>query len=192
MKTTPRSLNFAIKIFIVFSLVGVSFSATAKDLTVNGKNLKHLGEGLREFLFIDIYKMNAYSESGACTPTEIVYKNETKMLTLTMIRSIPKDRLTSNLRSTFEDNLPKKGDIEGLKKKIDTFLSMFKKDLDAGTDVDIIYTPGKGTIIKEKGKQIGQATAGKDFAELVWRSYFGGNTCCKALKSSIIEACKKK
>ena len=192
MKTSIRNLSTAMKISILLGLLTLPLSAGANDTVVDGKSLKHLGEGLREFLFIDIYKMNAYSESGLCTPNDIVYKNETKMLTLTMIREIPKDRLTDNLKSTFEDNLPQKGDVEGLKKKIDTFLAMFKKDLTAGTNVDIIYSPGKGTMIREKGRQIGQTTPGKDFAELVWRSYFGGNTCCKSLKSSIISSCKSK
>jgi hypothetical protein len=192
MRPTSRSLLQIVAPFTLLCLLVNPISLAANDVNVNGKSLKHLGEGLREFLWVDIYKMNAYSESGSCKPTDIVYKNETKMLSLKMIRSIPKDRLTSNLRSTFEDNLPKKGDVEGLKKKIDSFLSMFKKDLNSGTVVDIVYSPGQGTIIKEKGKQVGKATPGKDFADLVWRSYFGGNTCCKSLKLSILEACRKK
>lgn len=190
MRSISKSILNTIKVGALLSLLTVSISASAE--TVEGKELKFIGEGLREFLFIDIYKLAAYSESGACKPTDIVYKNETKMMRLKMMRDIPAGRLKSNLRSTFEDNLPKKGDIEGLKKKIDSFLSMFKQDLKSGAKVDIIYSPAQGTIIKRNGKTIGHATKGKDFSELVWRSYFGGNTCCIGLKESIIEACNAK
>ncbi len=188
MSSFIKQLSTIVKAGTLLCLLAVSISANAEN--VNGKELKLLGEGLREFLFIDIYKLAAYSESGACRPTDIVYKNETKMMRLKMMRDIPADRLKSNLKSTFEDNLPKKGDIEGLKKKIDTFLAMFKQDLKAGNKIDIIYTPGQGTIIKKNGQKIGHATAGKDFSDLVWRSYFGGNTCCKGLKSEILKTCK--
>ena len=190
MSSIIKRTSTIIKAGTLLCLLAASVSVKAE--TVNGKELKLLGEGLREFLFIDIYKLAAYSESGACKPTDIVYKNETKMMRLKMMRDIPADRLKSNLRSTFEDNLPQKGDIEGLKKKIDSFLSMFKDELTAGSKVDIIYTPGQGTIIKRNGKQIGHPTKGKDFSELVWRSYFGGNTCCSGLKKSIINICNEK
>jgi hypothetical protein len=175
--------------------IALSFSPAGeteeKSLVVNGKPLKLLGTGLREFLFIDIYSLSAFSESGACKPTDIVYKSETKALRLTMLRNIPVDRLTSNLKSTFEDNMPKKGDIEALQKKIESFLSYFKKDLTKGTEVEITYVPGQGTIARRNGRAMGPAIRGSDFAQLVWRSYFGGNTCCSSLKSEIISACKK-
>ena len=192
MKLTTKRMTHGIKIVTLLCLLTSAMTASAKDVNIDGKNLTYLGEGLREFLFIDIYKLGAYSESGACKPTDIIYKDETKMMKLKMIRAIPIDRLKSNLKSTFEDNLPTKGDVEGLKKKIDSFLAMFKKDLSAGTEVDIVYSPGKGTRIRTNGKALGSATPGKDFSELVWRSYFGSKTCCKSLKSDIISACKKK
>ena len=185
-----KIIKKSIVFLFVFSFC-IAGQAAEKSINVNGKPLKLLGTGLREFLFIDIYSLSAFSESGACKPSEIVYKNEPKALRLTMLRNIPVDRLTSNLKSTFEDNMPKKGDTAELKKKIDTFLSYFKKDLSKGTAVEITYAPGQGTIAKRNGKPVGPATKGKAFAELVWRSYFGGNTCCAGLKSDIINACQK-
>jgi hypothetical protein len=174
-------------LILSFCLAG---QAADNSITVAGKPLKILGTALREFIFIDIYELTAYSESGACTPTKIVYTNEPKALRLKMLKNIPIGRLTSNLRSTFEKNMPEKGDKAALQKKIDTFLSYFKKDLPKGTKVDITYAPGQGTIAKTNGKPVGPATKGKDFADLVWRSYFGGKTCCPGLKKDILKACK--
>jgi hypothetical protein len=171
-------------------LTALSGIAYAGNPVVGGKSLRLIGSGLREFLFIDIYSLAAYSQSGDCAPGKIVYNNEPKSMRLKMARDIPAGRLTSNLRETFEDNLPKNGDVPGLKKKIDDFLGRFKNDLKEGAYVEINYVPGKGTSVKENGKAMGAPVPGRDFAELIWRSYFGGNTCCKSLKADIIKQCK--
>jgi hypothetical protein len=171
-------------------LTAPAFSAHAEDITVGGKTLKMLGSGLREFLFIDIYTLSAFSESGDCTPGKIVYSSEVKSMHLKMMRDIPAERLKENLKGTFENNMPEKGDIEGLKKKIDDFLGRFKNDFKTGANVEINYIPGQGTTVKENGKSIGAVVQGRDFAELVWRSYFGANSAAPGLKSDILEQCK--
>ena len=180
----------AVQLIAVLCLLAAVIPASAGNVTVGGKQLKLLGSSVREFLFIDIYNLAAYSVSGECEPGKIVYNNEPKSMRLKMVRDIPIDRLTSNLRSTFEDNYPKKGDIPGLKKKIDDLLGRFKNDLKSGASVEINYVPGQGTQVVENGKALGAPVPGRDFAELVWRSYFGGNTCCGSLKKNIIEQCK--
>ena len=180
----------AVQLTAVLYLLTLVIPASAGNVTVGGKQLKLLGSSVREFLFIDIYNLAAYSQSGECEPGKIVYNNEPKSMRLKMVRDIPIDRLTSNLRSTFEDNFPKKGDIPGLKKKIDDLLGRFKNDLKSGASVEINYVPGQGTQVVENGTALGAPVPGRDFAELVWRSYFGGNTCCGSLKKNIINQCK--
>ena len=161
-----------------------------KTKNVAGKSLKLLGTALREFLFIDIYKLSAYSESGDCKQSAVIYNSEIKMLVLSMKKTLPKDRLVSTLRETFIDNLPAGKDNTELKNKIDVFLSYFTHDIKKGSYIEIIYLPGRGTMIKQNGDQLGSITKGKGFADLVWRSYFGPNTCCPGLKSDILSECK--
>ncbi len=186
-----RKLSVAVSLLMAITLSLPAYSASPPStVTVAGKTLKLLGRGLREFLLIDIYNVDAYSQSGACAPGKIVYTTEVKMLRLSMIRDIPVKRLTSELSGTFEDNMPKKGDIAALKKQIDSFLTYFKKDLKSGDQVEISYVPGKGSTVKQNGKALGPTLPGRDFAELAWRSYFGGNTCCKQVKKMVIEQCK--
>jgi hypothetical protein len=192
MKSTSsplKSMTMAI-VFVGVSLLSLSGNATDSTITVNDKTLKLIGAGLREFLFIDIYRMSAYSESGDCNPSKIVYKNETKALRLKMLRGIPAERMRSTLRDTLDDNLPKDKDNTVLKQKIESFLARMDKDLDSGAYVELIYIPGQGTIAKRNGQRLG-VTPGKDFADLLWKSYFGGNSCCSSLRSSILEKCRK-
>ena len=184
-----KNMSMAV-VFVGLSLLCMNGNTTDSVITINGKTLKLIGSGLREFLFIDIYRMSAYSESGDCKPSKIVYKNETKALRLKMLRGIPAERMRSTLRDTLADNLPKNKDNTALKQKIESFLARMDKDLESGAYVELIYIPGQGTIAKRNGKRLG-VTPGKDFADLLWKSYFGGDTCCSGLKSSILKACKQ-
>jgi hypothetical protein len=106
-----------------------------------------------------------------------------------MMRDIPRDRLVSNFRKSLEKNLPDKNAAE-LQGKIDTFLGYIRSDLAEGSVAEIFYAPSKGTLIKHQGRLLGAPVPGKDFADLVWRAYFGPKTCCSGLKEDIIEACK--
>lgn len=183
-----------LSVFVVLFLLAHNSFSWAQDsgsISVEGKPLRLLGTGLREFLIFDIYKMSAYSESGECKVAAIVHKDEAKALRLVMERSIPKERLVSNLRSTFMKNMPKDDDVTKMLNTIDEFLSYFRTDLSKKTDIVIVYSPGSGTTVKQNGKVLGPSIVGKDFSELLWKSYFGENTCCSSLKSEIIEQCNK-
>lgn len=160
-----------------------------KNKTVAGKSLKLLGTALREFLFIDIYQLSAYSESGSCKQSSVIYDSEVKMLVLSMKKTLPRERLVSTLKETFMDNLPKGKDNKLLVQKIETFLSYIKDDFQKHSYVEIIYLPDRGTMLKQNGKVLGAITKGKDFSDLIWRSYFGPNTCCPGLKSDILDEC---
>ena len=186
-----RFFSAAAMMLSVAAIVVPGLAADApKTVSVAGKSLKLLGSGLREFLFVDIYELHAYSESGSCSTNDIINKEEVKALYLVTMRDIPIGRLKSNLKSTFEKNLPS-GDSSALQKKIDSFLAMFTQDLPKGARVEIAYVPGTGTKITIDGKAVGSVTPGSDFGQLIWRSYFGSNPASKGLKEEILEGCGK-
>ena len=188
--TAKAAIILSVILFAGTVSPGHASAAMPKTKSVAGKSLKLLGTALREFLFIDIYKLSAYSESGECKQSSVIYKSEVKMLVLSMKKTLPKKRLVSTLRETFMNNLPEGKDNTELKNKIDVFLSYFTKDIKKGSYLEIIYIPGRGTMLKQNGAQLGKNTKGKGFSDLVWRSYFGPKTCCPGLKSDIIQECK--
>lgn len=187
----PGKWTAVLSIAIMSSVCTIGSTADS-TVTVKGKTLTLIGAGLREFLMFDIYKMAAYSESGSCAPNDIIRKNEIKTLRLFMLKDIPASRMRSTLRSTLEDALEEGKDNSALQKKIDAFLARMDRDLKTGDYVELTFLPGKGTLIKRNGKRLGGFTPGKDFADLLWASYFGKKTCCKSLKSDILGQCKKK
>ena len=194
MKTSKIWLARASLTTLLVLGTATGFHAKASDssfppsVTVEGSQLRRIGSGLREFLFIDIYLLGAYSQSGSCDPTAIVSKDEPRYMKLKMMRDIPRDRLVSNFRKSLEKNLPDNASAT-LKSKVDTFLGYIKSDLPEDSVAEIYYAPGKGTIIKHQGTRLGAPVQGKDFADVVWRAYFGPKTCCSDLKEDILEAC---
>ncbi len=193
----PKTHSFAsawtIALAIGLALTGTYAGATAPSfpasVTVEGKQVHRIGSGLREFLWLDIYVMGAYSSSGSCNPRSMVSTDESRYLRLYMEREIPKSRMVSNLKGSLEDNLPANASAQ-LKAKVQTFVGYIKSDFKEGSMVEIYYVPGKGTGLKKDGRRLGPNIPGKDFADTVWRAYFGRNTCCSGLKRQIIESCR--
>ncbi|RME24035.1 MAG: hypothetical protein D6806_10235 [Deltaproteobacteria bacterium] len=161
------------------------------QLTVEGKQLKLVGAGLREKWFFDVYTMGAYTESGSCDKARIIKDDEVKMLRINMLRDVSAEKMASTIGESFEEHMPKNAD-EKLKKQRRTFESYFKKECSEGTVLEFIYVPGKGTILKQNGKEMGPVLEGKAFQEVLWDIYFGKDTCCDDLIEQIIDGCKKR
>lgn len=171
--------------------VTVEGSKYPATITVEGKNLKLIGAGLREKWFFDVYTMGAYSESGSCNLSEIVNKTEVKYLRLDMKRDVSAEKMSSSIGESFEEHMPKNAPAK-LKQQRKTFESLFKNECTEGTVLEFVYIPGKGTTLKQNGKELGPPLEGDGFQKVLWDIYFSKNTCCDGLLEQIQETCKKK
>jgi hypothetical protein len=185
---------------LVFSLLLLSASAAAAatiegqqyddQITVEGKQLKLVGVGLREKWFFNVYTMGAYTESGDCQPARIIGDEEVKVLHLKMLRDVSAKKMSSTISESFSEHMP--GDAsEQLKAQRKTFESYFTAECSKGTELKFVYLPGTGTIYYQNGKQMGPPLEGKAFQEVLWDIYFGEKTCCKDLRQQILKSCKK-
>ncbi len=188
------------RFFLAIAVLCLLPSGFASGLTVEGKNypatiskqgkdLKLIGAGLREKWFFDVYAMGAYSESKACAVTDIVNKDEAKMLRLDLLRDVSAEKMATTIGESFEEHMPKNASPE-LKKQRKTFASYFKKECTEGTVLEFIYVPGQGTFLFQDGKEMGPVMKGKDFHVVLWDIYFGKETCCDDLKEDILKTCK--
>lgn len=169
--------------------MGGPTSASSETVTLNGRHLKHIGTGLKEYLLFDIYTLDAYSESGACEPKNIVYDSEAKLVRFTMQRSVPLGYLWWQIKEAFEKNMPQlqAAELNRLNQRIASFLALFKADLPEGTILEIAYVPGKGSTVTENGRPLGPPIPGRDFQELAWSSFLGGDSYCEKM---IITQCQ--
>jgi hypothetical protein len=160
-------------------------------LSIEGKDLKLIGAGLREKWFFDVYSMGAYSETGSCDTEAIIQNDEVKYLRLDMLRDVSAEKMSNTIGESFEEHMPKNASAE-LKAQHKTFMGYFKDECKKKTVIEFTYVPGTGTHLKQNGKEMGPVLAGADFARVLWDIYFGEDTCCSGLKDDILESCKKK
>ena len=159
------------------------------QITVEGKTLKLVGAGLREKWFFDVYTMAVYSESGKCDLKGLIDADELKYLRLDMLRDVSAEKMSSTLAESFGKHMPK-GASQELKEQIKTFKGYFKDECKEGVVLEMYYVPGKGTVIKQDGKQLGPPLEGKDFGKVLFDIYFGKDTCCEDLMEQIKKSCK--
>ena len=173
---------------LALTVEGQSYPAS---LQIEGKTLKLVGAGLREKWFFDVYTMAAYSESGSCDRQRLIKDDEVKLLKLNMLRDVSAQKMASTIGESFEEHMPKNADAQ-LKAQRRTFESYFKKECSEGTVLEFMYVPGKGTLLKQNGEEMGPVLEGKAFQEVLWDIYFGKDTCCDDLIEQIEESCRKK
>ncbi|RLB53219.1 MAG: hypothetical protein DRI34_13715 [Deltaproteobacteria bacterium] len=173
---------------LALTVEGQSYPAS---LQIEGKTLKLVGAGLREKWFFDVYTMAAYSESGSCDRQRLIKDDEVKLLKLNMLRDVSAQKMASTIGESFEEHMPKTADAQ-LKAQRRTFESYFKKECSEGTVLEFMYVPGKGTLLKQNGEEMGPVLEGKAFQEVLWDIYFGKDTCCDDLIEQIEESCRKK
>jgi len=174
---------------LLASGVTVEGNSYPKTVTIEGKQLKLIGAGLREKYWFDVYTMGAYSESGKCATSAIINTDEVKYLRLDMLRDVEAEKMVSSIDESFGNNMPKNASAE-LKKQRKTFASYFKTECKEKTVIEFTYVPGTGVIMKQNGKKLGPPLTGQAFMKVFWSLYFSKNTCCDDLKEQILKHCK--
>ncbi|NOZ85958.1 MAG: hypothetical protein GXP49_06800 [Deltaproteobacteria bacterium] len=192
-----KKLAFILAISLVPMGTALSASKTVKvegksyapTINLEGKTLKLVGAGLREKWFFDVYTMGVYSESGKCDAKDLIDTDQVKYLRLDMLRDVSAEKMSSTLAESFGKHMPN-GASPKLKEQVKTFKGYFKDECKEGVVLEMYYVPGKGTIIKQDGKQLGPPLEGKDFGRILFDIYFGKNTCCDDLIEQIMKTCK--
>ena len=156
---------------------------------VMGKKLRLVGTGLRKKWFFDVYTIGVYSESGSCEAENLISSEEVKNIHLYMLRHLSADQISDRLTQAVARNTPREASSE-LRSRIRTFLALFRKELTKGASMQLTYIPEVGVLLQQNGEQQGEATPGKDFAEILWSAYFGSKTCCRGLKKQILSSCR--
>jgi len=171
---------------LALTVEGLAYPAAS---TIEGKELKLVGAGLREKWFVDVYVLAAYSEAGTCETASLIKTDETKYMRLDMLRDVSAEKMASTIGGSFDEHMPANASPE-LKQQRQTFEGYFKEELKKGTELEFLYQPGVGVSIKQHGKLLGPPLAGKAFQEVLWDIYFGEETCCSGLKKQILETCR--
>jgi hypothetical protein len=153
-------------------------------VTIEGKQLKLNGMGLRrkQIIFnINVYVAGFYVETPSKNPTELISTDETKRMTLYMLRDLGKDKITEALRNGFEKN--SKAQMPVLKERLDRLIALIP-DAKKGSTIVISYIPGTGTVLAGPGER--SVIEGKDFADALFSVWLGRSPVDEDLKKGLL------
>jgi hypothetical protein len=153
-----------------------------ETMTVEGKELKLNGAGIRKKLVFKVYVGALYLEAPSTDARAIVTSDQIKSVHMTFMRNVEKDKILNAFKEGFENNTP--GKAAALSKEIDR-IGPDLKDLKEGSEMIVTYVPGKGTTIAIKGGAEA-SVAGKDFGDAIFRNWLGANPADDDLKKEML------
>ncbi len=160
-------------------VAGVKFPETT---TVEGKELKLNGAGLRKKLIFKVYAAGLYLETPTQDAAQVISSDQIKLVRMSMLRDLEKGKITEAITDGVEKN--NKAQMPALKARLDSFNSAIP-DLKKGDELTITYVPGKGTRVQSKtGQEL--SVEGKDFADALFGVWLGSNPVDGDLKSGML------
>ncbi len=172
-RTLLVALLFAVPA-LAKELKGVKMDDTVE---VDGKKLVLNGMGLRTKVVFKVYVAGLYLEEASSDPAVILTKDQTRKVTMVMLRDLEKGKITEAMQGGFEKN-------NGDKMRLSKFMGSIP-DLKEGQTLTLTYVPGKGTSVKGAG---GAETTveGKDFADALFSVWLGKSPVDEDLKTGML------
>ncbi|WP_224246331.1 chalcone isomerase family protein [Hyalangium gracile] len=160
-------------------VAGVKFPET---LTVEGKELKLNGTGLRKKMVFKVYAAGLYLETPSKVGSEVLSSDQIKVVRMSMLRDLEKAKITEAITDGVTKN--NKAQLPALKERLDK-LNAAIPDLKKGDDLLITYVPGKGTQVRSQGgKEL--LLEGKDFADALFGVWLGSNPVDDGLRDGML------
>ena len=150
-------------------------------VTVQGKELKLNGAGIRKKFIIKVYVGALYLEAPSADPAAIVTADQLKSVHMHFLRDVPKDKIMEAFREGFEKNSPEQA--AALAPRL-TKLSQALGDLKEGAVMSVTYAPGAGTTVVEGAHSA--TIEGKDFADALFRNWLGAHPADDDLKTKML------
>jgi hypothetical protein len=153
------------------------------SVSVEGKELKLNGLGLRRKFIFNVYVAALYVEAKSADGAAILSKDEPRRVDMVMLRDLDRKSIVDALRLGFEKNAGDK--LDGLKERMDKFAAVIP-DLKKGQSLSVVYQPGKGTHVEGQGQSY--TAEGKEFADALFSVWVGRFPVDEALKKGMLGA----
>ena len=160
-------------------VAGVKYPETA---TVEGKELKLNGAGIRTKLVFKVYTAGLYVENPSKDGAQLINSDEVKRVRMYMLRDLDKKTIGDAMADGFKKNAGAK--MAELQPKLDTFTAALP-DVKKGDEITLTYVPGQGTRVQSKSGQA-LTVEGKDFADALFSVFVGKNPVDGGLKDGLL------
>jgi hypothetical protein len=182
-----KSAAFLLLLLLTLASVSLGLEVAGVNvpptLSIDGKNLKLNGAGLRTKVVFKVYVAGLYLESPSKDAAGIVSSDQTKAMRLAILRSLKGSQVSEAIAEGFEKN--SKAQMGALKARLDKLGAMIP-NVEKGDDIVLAYVPGKGTVVQVKGAEKG-VVEGKDFADALLSVWLGANPVQDDLKRELLK-----
>lgn len=141
----------------------------ADTVTVDGKELRLNGAGLRKKLFIKVYVGALYLPAPSSDPEAIVAADEPRHVRMVFVRDVDGGSIMGAFREGFEKN-SKGPDLGELLKDLDRIAPAIG-DVKSRQEILVSYVPGAGTTVTGPAGSV--TVPGKPFADALFRNWLG-------------------
>ena len=157
------------------------------QVTVGTANLTLNGMGVRvkkiAFIGIKVYAAALYLPAKQVDPAKILAADEPKQLVMHFLyKEVGKDKLLEGWAEGFANNAG--GSLAALKAPMATF-DGYWSDMKKGDVAVLTYTPGEGTKVEIKGREMG-VIPGAEFASALFSIWLGPKPPNEALKNGLL------
>lgn len=159
-------------------LKGVKMPDTLK---VSDAELKLNGMGLRKKAMFKVYVAGLYLAEKQKDPSKIIAADAPRAVRMHLMRDLEKSKITEAIIEGFKNN--SSADLPKLQDRLDKFNAVIP-DLKENDELDITYTPGKGTRVKSGDKEY--VAPGKDFADALFLVWLGKKPADEDLKEGML------
>jgi hypothetical protein len=168
-KTTLTAVLLSLSLALPAAAKEVSGVNLPDTVTVDGKELKLNGAGLRSKFVFKVYVAALYLENTTRESVTAINSDQVKRVRMVMLRDLEKGKIVEAMQEGVEKN--NKDKMPALKDRLERFTAAIP-DLKKGDDILVTYVPGQGTSVQTKS---GAATRveGKDFADALFSVWLG-------------------
>jgi hypothetical protein len=152
-------------------------------ITLDGKELRHNGSGIRRKFVVKVYVGSLYLPAPSSDAAAIVAADAPKSVQLRFMRDVTKAQMMDAFREGFRANSAAEADK--LMARLDKLGTGLPAEMKEGSLLQISYLPGKGSVVQAQGGSE-VAIEGKDFADALFRNWLGPKPADDGLKKRML------
>ncbi len=149
----------------------------AESLTLNG-------DGIRKKLFISVYNTGLYLGQKSAEAEAIIQNDALMAIRIEIISSlITSSKMEQATREGFEKSTG--GNTTPIEQEIDTFIQVFKSDINVGDVFMLLYQPDKGVAISKNGEK-SSVVPGLHFKKALFGIWLSKDPIQNTLKEALL------
>lgn len=154
-------LFFAILHCFAYSQTIIEGVSMPNQIKSGSQNIQLNGGGVREKFFLDLYVAGLYLKTPSSDASKIMGADEAMGIRIQIVSGlISSEKMAEAVDEGFKNS--SQNLLPALKTRIQQFKDVFKEEIKKGDIYEILYEPGKGTMVYKNGK-LSATIPGVDF-----------------------------